>query len=68
MPTAKSFDGVDIFYEIKGEGNPLILLGSCGVTIDYWKYQEPLSSKYKLVMIDVAGIGKSGRNRKEYIT
>ncbi|NHK31791.1 MAG: alpha/beta hydrolase [Asgard group archaeon] len=66
MPFVESFDGTKIYYEIKGEGQPIVLLPSCGVTIDYWKYQEPLSSKYKLVMIDVAGIGKSGRTREEY--
>ncbi len=66
MPKVKSFDDVDIFYEIKGKGIPLVLLGSCGVTSDYWKYQIPLSTKYKLVMIEVAGVGKSSRNREKY--
>ncbi len=42
------------------------MLPSCGVTLDYWKFQNLLAKKYKLVKIDVAGIGKSGRTRKEY--
>lgn len=66
MTYVKSFDGTKIFYEIKGEGTPLVLLPSCGVTLDYWKFQAPLALKYKLVSIDVAGIGKSERTRKEY--
>jgi pimeloyl-ACP methyl ester carboxylesterase len=66
MPYAESFDGTKIYYEIKGKGVPLILLGSCGVTAEYWKFQEPLSSKYQLIAIDVAGIGKSDRIRNEY--
>ncbi|NHJ49102.1 MAG: alpha/beta hydrolase [Asgard group archaeon] len=66
MPYTESFDGTKIHYKTKGEGIPLILLGSCGVTINYWKFQQPLSPKYKLVPIDVAGIGKSDRTRKEY--
>ncbi|MBY8995537.1 MAG: alpha/beta hydrolase [Candidatus Heimdallarchaeota archaeon] len=66
MPYVKSFDGTKIYYEVKGEGTPLILIPSCGVTLDYWKYQDPLALKYKLVKIDVAGIGKSERTRKEY--
>ena len=65
MTYVKSFDGTKIFYEIKGEGTPLVLLPSCGVTLDYWKFQAPLALKYKLVSIDVAGIGKSERTRKE---
>lgn len=66
MPYTKSFDGTKIYYEIKGEGIPLVLLPSCGVTLDYWKFQSPLALKYKLVLIDVAGVGKSERTRKEY--
>ncbi|HUT80256.1 MAG TPA: alpha/beta hydrolase [Candidatus Bathyarchaeia archaeon] len=66
MTYAESFDGTKIYYEIKGEGTPIILLPSCGVTTDFWKYQRPLSSKYKLVMIDIAGVGKSEQIRKEY--
>jgi pimeloyl-ACP methyl ester carboxylesterase len=66
MPFVESFDGTKIHYEIKGKGMPIILIPSCGVTTEYWKYQEPLSSKYKLIMIDVAGVGKSGRSRKKY--
>lgn len=65
MPHVKSFDGTKIFYEIKGEGTPLVLLPSCGVTSNYWKFQSPLALKYKLVLIDVAGVGKSGRTRKQ---
>jgi len=66
MSYVKSFDGTKIYYELEGEGIPLVLLPSCGVTLDYWKFQSPLALKYKLVMIDVAGVGKSGRTRKEY--
>ncbi|MGC9781153.1 MAG: alpha/beta hydrolase [Candidatus Heimdallarchaeota archaeon] len=66
MPYVKSFDETDIYYEIEGEGEPLIMLPSCGVTLDYWKFQNPLAKKYKLVKIDVAGIVKSSRTRKEY--
>lgn len=66
MPYVKSFDGTKIYYEIKGKGVPIVLLPSCGVTAEYWKFQEPLSFKYKLVMIDVAGVGKSGRTRVNY--
>jgi pimeloyl-ACP methyl ester carboxylesterase len=65
MPYTKSFDGTKIYYEVLGEGLPLILLPSCGVSLEVWKYQNPLSTKYKLVKIDVAGVGKSERARKK---
>nr|NHJ87958.1 alpha/beta hydrolase [Asgard group archaeon] len=54
MPYVESFDGIKIHYEIKGNGIPLILLPSCGTTTDYWKFQEQLSEKYQLVVIDIA--------------
>ena len=66
MPYVNSFDGNKIYYEIKGEGIPIILLPCVGASLEYWKYQEPLSAKYKIVLIDVAGHGKSENNRKEF--
>ena len=65
MPYVKSFDDTKIYYEIIGEGIPLVLLPSCGVSLDVWKFQNSLAAKYKLVKIDVAGVGKSERTRKE---
>jgi len=66
MPFAESFDGNKIYYEIKGDGTPLILLPCVGAKLEYWKYQEPLADKFKLVMVDTVGVGKSDKNRKEY--
>ena len=57
MPNVESFDGTTIHYEISGEGTPLILLPSCGTTTGIWKYQDPLANKYKLIKIDIAGVG-----------
>ena len=64
MPKIKSFDNVEIYYEIIGEGFPVIMLPCVGASLEFWKYQEPLSKKYKLILIDVAGHGKSGRSRE----
>ena len=46
MPYVKSFDGTKIYYEILGEGIPLVLLPSCGVSLDVWKFQNPLAAKF----------------------
>ena len=64
MPKVKSFDDVEIYYEINGEGFPVIMLPCVGASLEFWKFQEPLSKKYQLVLIDVAGHGKSGRSRE----
>lgn len=66
MPYVKSFDGNKIYYEVKGDGMPLIFLPCVGAKLDYWKYQKPLAEKFKLVMVDTAGVRKSGKNGKEY--
>ena len=66
MPFVDSFDGNKIYYEIKGEGMPIIFLPCVGASLEYWKYQESLASNYKMILIDVAGHGKSENNRKEF--
>ena len=66
MPFAQSFDGNRIYYEIKGNGQPIIFLPCVGARLEYWKFQEPLADKYKLIFVDTAGVGKSESNRKEF--
>ena len=51
MPKIKSFDNVEIYYEIIGEGFPVIMLPCVGASLEFWKYQEPLSKKYKLMKV-----------------
>ncbi len=57
MPYAMNpSDEVRIYYEIQGEGPPLVLLhGTPGTLITHWRrwgYVEALSSDYRLVLID----------------
>jgi pimeloyl-ACP methyl ester carboxylesterase len=66
MPFTESFDGNNIYYEIRGDGQPIIFLPCVGARLEYWKYQEPLAENYKLVFIDTAGVGRSDKNREEY--
>lgn len=51
---------IQMYYEIYGEGEPLILLhGGLGNT-GYWEKQVPVfSEKYKLIVIDSRGHGRS---------
>ena len=66
--TATSADAVPIEYEVRGEGEPALVLvhgWSCDRT--YWAEQVgPLSSHYKVVTIDLAGHGESGLGREEW--
>lgn len=64
----KSIDGVDISYDVYGEGD-LALLFVHGWSCDksYWKDQvEYFSKYYKLITVDLAGHGESGLEREDY--
>ena len=69
MSTVTSIDGTEIFYEVLGEGDiALVFVSGWGsvTSMKVWKYQLPLSSKYRMVLLDLAGHGKSGKNRETY--
>ncbi|HAG91835.1 MAG TPA: alpha/beta hydrolase [Bdellovibrionales bacterium] len=49
----KSFDGTRIYYEIHGEGEPLILNYGIGCLINHWHPQiKHFSKKYKVIVYD----------------
>jgi pimeloyl-ACP methyl ester carboxylesterase len=53
-------NGVKIYYEIYGEGTPLVLLHGNGGNIAYMKPQiEYFARKYKVIIMDCRGRGKS---------
>lgn len=64
----QSEDGVEIAYFVQGTGEPAIVFihgWSCDKS--YWMEQiRALSSKYKVVAIDLAGHGQSGLNRDNW--
>ncbi|WP_106914681.1 alpha/beta fold hydrolase [Chryseobacterium aurantiacum] len=51
---------LDLYYEVYGEGDPLILLhGNSGSIKDYYQQIPVLSKQYKVIAIDTRGQGKS---------
>jgi pimeloyl-ACP methyl ester carboxylesterase len=59
MPFAKVTDG-RLFYELYGEGRPLVLIHSAGASHAWWRWQIPdLSRNYRIVSYDVRGHGQS---------
>jgi pimeloyl-ACP methyl ester carboxylesterase len=51
---------VNIYYEVYGNGNPLVLLHGNGGNIEAMKYQiEYFSKNYKVIAMDCRGRGKS---------
>jgi pimeloyl-ACP methyl ester carboxylesterase len=65
-----SVNGVKIYYEIYGEGAPLVLIHGNGGNIAYMKPQiEYFAKKYKVIVMDCRGRGKSelGKDSLTYI-
>ncbi|MFO7671092.1 MAG: alpha/beta hydrolase [Bacteroidales bacterium] len=56
-------NGINLYYETYGEGNPLLLIHGNGGTIKNMGYQiEYFSDKYKVIIPDCRGRGKSELN------
>jgi len=54
-------NGIDLYYEIEGEGEPLLLLHGGGGSHGDWTYagRDQLLSRYQLVAPDARGHGRS---------
>ncbi|MNJ91042.1 AB hydrolase superfamily protein YdjP [compost metagenome] len=56
----ESFDGTPIYYEVRGEGEPLVLVYGIACIINHWHYQvEYFSKHYKVITFDLRGHQKS---------
>lgn len=59
MPTA-ALNGIELHYEVHGEGTPLVLAHGYTASLEMWREQVPaFSSKYRLVIYDCRGHGAS---------
>jgi pimeloyl-ACP methyl ester carboxylesterase len=67
MPKVKVND-IQIYYEIKGEGFPLVMIMGLGENLDGWnpRLVEELSRKFKLVMFDNRGAGRTDVSDRKY--
>lgn len=61
----KSKDGVEIVYEVTGNGSPALVFVHCWCgNRSYWNKQiEYFSRRFTCIAIDLAGHGESGTNR-----
>jgi 3-oxoadipate enol-lactonase len=61
MPKLHTRD-IDIYYEITGEGEPLLLIHGLGSSTQSWQMQIPVfSAYYKVVTFDLRGHGRSDK-------
>ncbi len=55
-----SFDGTPIYYEVRGEGEPLVFVYGIACLINHWHYQiEYFSRNFKVICFDLRGHHKS---------
>ena len=58
----KTKDGVNLYYEINGEGKPLVMVHGWDQSSEAFKYNVPeLSKKYQVITVDLRGHGKSDK-------
>jgi len=68
MPKVKVGD-INMYYEVQGEGDPLVLIH--GLTLDHlsWSFQtQAFSEKYRVVTFDNRGVGRSDSPDMPYTT
>jgi pimeloyl-ACP methyl ester carboxylesterase len=64
-----SFDSTKIYYEVKGEGRPVLLVHGFIVDGNSWKgttlFPDLLANGYKVITLDLRGNGRSGQPQNE---
>ena len=62
MPKVTSSDGTKIWYDVVGEGDPLVLIGGSSLVSDQWEFMLPiLKDHFKVILYDQRGAGRSDR-------
>ena len=68
MPTL-SCNNLNLYYEIHGQGEPLLLIMGLGGQTNHWSLQIPLLKEYyKVIVFDNRGMGKSDIPTEKYTT
>lgn len=66
MPRVK-VNGVNIYYEMHGKGEPLILIMGLGGPGSGWFFQvRAFKNRYRVVFLDNRGVGKSSKPKEPY--
>jgi pimeloyl-ACP methyl ester carboxylesterase len=66
MPKAQS-NGIELYYEIHGEGKPLVLISGLGYSSWQWHEMVPLlAEKFQVITFDNRGVGQSDKPAGPY--
>ena len=60
-------NGIRLYYEAHGAGQPVVLVHGLGLSSDMWHYQVPaLAEQYRVITIDTRGFGQTSKPRGPY--
>ncbi|MCJ7515631.1 MAG: alpha/beta hydrolase, partial [Dehalococcoidia bacterium] len=66
MPTVKASD-INIYYEIHGEGEPLLMIQGYAQYSGHWTTLiPPFSKEYRVIIFDNRGTGRSDKPEPPY--
>jgi len=66
MPTL-NVNGIEMYYQMHGEGDPLVLIMGLRRNAEWWYRQVPaLSQHFKLLVFDNRGAGRTDKPKTEY--
>lgn len=69
MSNYANSNGTQLFYQVKGEGEPLVLIMGFGADGNVWeKHLNEYQKHFKCIVIDNRGVGKSGQPKGPYST
>ena len=59
---------IQVYYEVHGEGTPLVMIMGLGGNLDWWdpRMVQELSKKFKTVLFDNRGAGRTDVSNREY--
>src|SRR5581483_4195190 len=59
--------GTNIFYEVSGDGPPILFVHGLGGTSNVWQPQRAVLSRlFKVITFDLPGSGRSDRSERTY--
>ena len=61
-------NGIELYYEIQGEGQPLVLISGLGYSLWQWHRMVPiLADDFQVITFDNRGVGQSDKPEGPYI-
>ncbi|MBE9047522.1 alpha/beta fold hydrolase [Pleurocapsales cyanobacterium LEGE 10410] len=64
-----NINGTNLYYELHGKGDPLLMIQGWGADVSNWQdIIEPLSKNFQLILFDNRGMGRSQVTPGDYTT